>query len=82
MRPGLNQSLPGLPCLTQVNFLYIVEVMSNRDYLGEFEHIVLLAVLRLDDQAYGVTVRREIVVPVRVATACGAGPFNRADSSM
>jgi DNA-binding PadR family transcriptional regulator len=34
--------------------------VSNRDYLGEFEHIVLLAVLRLDDQAYGVTVRREI----------------------
>jgi PadR family transcriptional regulator, regulatory protein PadR len=34
--------------------------MSARDYLGEFEHIVLLAVLRLGDQAYGVTVRREI----------------------
>jgi PadR family transcriptional regulator PadR len=34
--------------------------MSNRDYLGEFEHIVVLALLRLADQAYGVTVRREI----------------------
>jgi PadR family transcriptional regulator, regulatory protein PadR len=34
--------------------------MSNRDYLGEFEHIVILALLRLTDRAYGVTVRREI----------------------
>jgi len=34
--------------------------MSNRDFLGEFEHIVVLALLRLADQAYGVTVRREI----------------------
>jgi PadR family transcriptional regulator PadR len=34
--------------------------MSIRDYLGEFEHIVVLALLRLGDRAYGVTVRREI----------------------
>ena len=34
--------------------------MSKRDYLGEFEHIVILALLRLDDRAYGVTVRQEI----------------------
>jgi DNA-binding PadR family transcriptional regulator len=34
--------------------------MLKRDYLGEFEHIVLLAVLRLSKEAYGVTVRREI----------------------
>ena len=34
--------------------------MFSRDYLGEFEHIVLLALLRLDDRAYGVTVRQEI----------------------
>jgi DNA-binding PadR family transcriptional regulator len=34
--------------------------MSKRDYLGEFEHIVILALLRLADRAYGVTVRREI----------------------
>ena len=30
------------------------------DYLGEFEHVVLLALLRLGDDAYGVTVRQEI----------------------
>ena len=34
--------------------------MSKRDYLGEFEHIVILALLRLSDRAYGVTVRQEI----------------------
>jgi len=28
--------------------------------LGEFEQIVLLAILRLDDDAYGVTIRDEI----------------------
>jgi len=28
--------------------------------LGEFEQVVLLAILRLDDKAYGVTIRREI----------------------
>lgn len=34
--------------------------MARRDYLGEFEQMVLLAVMRLGDQAYGVTIRREI----------------------
>lgn len=28
--------------------------------VGEFEHLVLLAVLRLGDDAYGATIRREI----------------------
>ena len=34
--------------------------MSPRKSLGEFEHLLLLAVLRLGDEAYGVTMRREI----------------------
>ncbi len=34
--------------------------MSDRDSLGEFEHIIVLALLRLEDRAYGVTVRQEI----------------------
>ena len=29
--------------------------------LGEFEHVVLLAILRLGDQAYAVTIRDEIL---------------------
>ena len=34
--------------------------MSGWKSLGEFEHLLLLAVMRLGDQAYGVTLRREI----------------------
>jgi DNA-binding PadR family transcriptional regulator len=30
------------------------------DYLGEFEQLIILAVLRLDKEAYGMEVRREI----------------------
>ena len=39
--------------------IYNSELMSDH-YLGEFEQIVLLAVLRLADNAYGVPIRREI----------------------
>ena len=35
--------------------------MSAFDSIGEFEHMVLLAVLRLGDDAYAVTVRDEIL---------------------
>ncbi len=34
--------------------------MTKRDYLGEFEQVVLLALMRLGEEAYGVTIRREI----------------------
>src|SRR5689334_14209261 len=34
--------------------------MAARDALGEFEQLVLLAIARLGDDAYGVTIRREI----------------------
>ena len=34
--------------------------MARREYLGEFEQIVLLAILRLADDAYGVPIRLEI----------------------
>ena len=34
--------------------------MSKGEFLGAFEEIVLLALLQLGDQAYGMTVRREI----------------------
>jgi PadR family transcriptional regulator PadR len=32
-----------------------------KDYLGELEHVVLLAVLRLEGSGYGVTIREEIL---------------------
>ena len=34
--------------------------MPNAPSLGDFEQIVLLAILRLDDNAYGVTIRAEV----------------------
>lgn len=35
--------------------------MSSRDYLGEFELVVLLALARLGDGAYGASIHREIL---------------------
>jgi DNA-binding PadR family transcriptional regulator len=34
--------------------------MTTPASLGEFEQVVLLAILRLDEEAYGVTIRAEI----------------------
>lgn len=34
--------------------------MAKGEYLGEFEHIVLLTILRLGDGAYGAMIRAEI----------------------
>ena len=42
--------------------------MAADRFLGEFEQIVLLAILRLDDEAYGVTILAEI------ATHTGRNP--------
>jgi PadR family transcriptional regulator PadR len=58
--------------LTVRCFLYNVCLMSSHGYLGEFEHIVLLALLRLRDRAYGVTVRREIEVRIGREVSIGA----------
>src|SRR6267378_269605 len=46
--------------------------MASRDYLGEFEHIIVLALLRLEDRAYGVTVRQEIEFRTRREVSIGA----------
>jgi DNA-binding PadR family transcriptional regulator len=41
-------------------FLYSVVEMNEAPSLGEFEQVVLLAILRLRDKAYGVTIGAEI----------------------
>jgi PadR family transcriptional regulator, regulatory protein PadR len=46
--------------------------MFGREYLGEFEHIIVLALLRLGDAAYGVTVRQEIELRTRRDVSIGA----------
>jgi DNA-binding PadR family transcriptional regulator len=46
--------------------------MARPESLGEFEQTVLLAILRLSDNAYGVTIRREIMECARREPAPGA----------
>ncbi len=46
--------------------------MGKGQFLGEFEQVVLLAVLRLEAGAYGVTVRQEIEDRVGRAVSIGA----------
>jgi len=46
--------------------------MSEQLYLGEFEMIVLLAVLQLGDGAYGVTILQEIEERTGRAVSRGA----------
>lgn len=46
--------------------------MGKGDYLGEFEQIALLALIRLQDNAYGVTIRREIAVRAGREVSLGA----------
>jgi PadR family transcriptional regulator PadR len=46
--------------------------MSKGKYLGEFEQLVMLAVLRLGDGASGMTVRRELDVRARRAGTIGS----------
>ena len=42
------------------HLIYDVVQMAVTPSLGEFEQVVLLAILRLGDEAYGVTIRSEI----------------------
>lgn len=41
-------------------FLAIVDEMTKRTYLGEFELMVLLVVIQLGNDAYGVPISREL----------------------
>ena len=41
-------------------FFAIVEVMTERGYLGEFELMIILAVIRLGEEAYGVPISLEL----------------------
>jgi PadR family transcriptional regulator PadR len=46
--------------------------MSKGDSLGDFEHLVLLALIRLGDGAYGLSVRQEIAERAEREVAIGA----------
>lgn len=45
---------------------------GRQTYLGEFEQVVLLAVVRLKDEAYGAAIRREIEARGGRAVTIGA----------
>jgi PadR family transcriptional regulator, regulatory protein PadR len=55
--------------LQSAHFFRILEEMRQRDFLGEFELMVLLAVMRLGEQAYGVPICGEIEKRARRAVA-------------
>jgi PadR family transcriptional regulator PadR len=46
--------------------------MSRREHLGEFEQIVLLAILRIGEDAYGVPIRLEIETRTGRSVTVGA----------
>jgi DNA-binding PadR family transcriptional regulator len=43
-----------------LNLFYITEEMKRGELLGSLEHIILLALVRLEGSAHGMVVRREI----------------------
>lgn len=57
---------------TMAYIIYYVDNMAKGEYLGEFEHIVLLAVLRIGDGAYGAVIRQEIEAATGRSPAIGA----------
>jgi DNA-binding PadR family transcriptional regulator len=46
--------------------------MPDRDFLGEFEHLVLLAAARLQPDGYGRTLREEIEARTQRSVSVGA----------
>lgn len=46
--------------------------MAKGEYLGEFEHIVLLSLMRLGEGAHGALIRSEIEAVTRRSPAIGA----------
>ena len=67
-----RQSSPATKHLRDGNLFIIVEEMSRQSYLGEFELMVLLAAIRLGDDAYGVPIAREIEQRSRREVALGS----------
>lgn len=58
--------------LLQIYFFSIVEEMRCRGHFGEWELMVLLALMRLGDDAYGVPICREIEAQTGRGVAIGS----------
>lgn len=48
--------------LCKFYFFAIIEDMGEHNYLGEFELMILLTIIRLGDNAYGVPLSRELAI--------------------
>jgi PadR family transcriptional regulator, regulatory protein PadR len=57
---------------SETDIIYYVDIMAKGEFLGEFEHIVLLTVLRLGDGAYSAMIRVEIERVTGRSPAIGA----------
>ena len=51
---------------------YIVVLMKKPRVLGSFESLLLLAVIRRSDDAYGITIRQELIEKARKDVSIGA----------
>lgn len=61
LRPPSPGSLADIGLIDNpLDIIYYADIMPKGEYLGEFEHIVLLTILRLGDGAYGAIIRSEI----------------------
>lgn len=53
-------------------FLAIIELMPERSFLGEFELMLLLAVIHLGDDAYGVPISRQLELHRKRSVSVGS----------
>lgn len=56
-----EQTLSHKMPLASLYFFAILEYMAKRSYLGEFELMILLALIRVGDDAYGVPIAKELL---------------------
>src|SRR5436189_6441013 len=57
---------------TWIVYYYNAVVMKTPRLLGGFENLLLLVILRLDDRAYGVAIRKELLDEAEKDVAIGA----------
>jgi len=67
-----NGQLRAAHTLDKVHLFAIVEQMPNRSNLGEFELMILLAVIRLGEEAYGVPISKELLETTGRSVALGS----------
>lgn len=60
MEPANQLAATNSRSLDTPYFFSIIELMADRRYLGEFELMLLLAVIHLGEDAYGVPISREL----------------------